>query len=111
MKVLSFSNLLDYGQNTSFSNTIQFDLSYSLSDRFDIKMAYKFNDAKTTYPDYNMWDVTELKEILLPKQRGLANLIYSNLKRTGFDATFNYIGRAEFLSMNQLIKSILILFH
>ena len=95
--VLSFSNLLDYGQNTSFSNTIQFDLSYSLSDRFDIKMAYKFNDAKTTYPDYNMWDVTELKEIaFLPKQRGLANLIYSNLKENWFfDATFNYIGKSR----------------
>ena len=57
----------------------------------------KFNDAKTTYPDYNRWDVTEIKEIaFLPKQRGLANLIYSNLKENWFfDATFNYIGKSR----------------
>ena len=37
-----------------------------------------------------IWDVTELKEIpLLPKQRGLVNLIYSNSNENWmFDATF-----------------------
>ena len=95
--ILSFSNLLDYGQNTSYSNTFQFDLSYSLSDRFDIKMAYKLNDAKTTYPDFNRWDITELKELpLLPKQRGLLNLTYSNKNENWlFDATLNYVGESR----------------
>ena len=96
-RILSFSNLTDFGQNISFSNAIQFDFSYSLSDRFDLKLAYKLNDAKTTYPDYNMWDYTELKEIpLLPKQRGLFNLTFSNLKENWlFDATLNYIGKSR----------------
>jgi len=95
--ILSFSNLLDYGQNTSYSNTFQFDLSYSLSDRFDIKMAHKLNDAKTTYPDFNRWDITEIKELpLLPKQRGLLNLTYSNQNENWlFDATLNYVGESR----------------
>jgi len=44
-----------------------------------------------------MWDVTELKEIpLLPKQRGLVNLIYSNSNENWmFDATLNYVGKSR----------------
>ena len=95
--ILSFTNLVDYGKNTSFSNALQFDFSYSLSNNFDMKLAYKYNHAKSTYPDNNMWDVTELKEIpLLPKQRGLVNLIYSNSNENWmFDATLNYVGKSR----------------
>ena len=59
---MSFTNLVDFGKNTSFSNALQFDFSYSVSNNFDMKLAYKYNHAKSTYPDNNMWDVTELKE-------------------------------------------------
>ena len=95
--ILSFTNLLDYGQNNSFSNSLQLDFSYSLTNRLDVKLAYKLNQAKTTYPDWNRWDVTELKEIsFLPKDRGLLNLIFTNTKENWFfDATLNYVGKSR----------------
>jgi len=95
--ILTFTNLLDVPNHVSFSNAFQFDLAYELFKRFDIKLAYKINNSKTSYLGGLSHDFSSLLETpLLPKNRALINLAYSN-KDTDwlFDATWNYVGESR----------------
>ncbi|MDA9634508.1 TonB-dependent receptor [bacterium] len=95
--ILTFTNLSDIPNHISFSNAFQIDFAYELFKRFDVKLAYKINNSKTSYLGGPTYDFSSLLETpLLPKNRALINLAYSN-KATDwlFDATLNYIGKSR----------------
>ena len=104
--ILTFTNLSDIPNYSSFSNAIQFDLSYELFNRFDVKLAYKINNSKTSYLGGPTYDFSSLLETpLLPKDRALINLAYSNRDADWlFDATWNYIGKSR-IPMHELIDA------
>ena len=104
--ILTFTNLSDIPNNSSFANTIQFDFSYELFNRFDIKLSYKINDSKTSYLGGPNYDFSSLLETpLLPKDRALINLAYSNRDTDWlFDATCKYIGKSR-IPMHELITT------
>ena len=104
--ILTFTNLSDIPNYSSFSNAIQFDFSYELFNRFDVKLAYKINNSKTSYLGGPTYDFSSLLETpLLPKDRALINLAYSNRDADWlFDATWNYIGKSR-IPMHELIDA------
>jgi hypothetical protein len=88
--------LLDIPDHISFSNAFQFDIAYELFNRFDMKLAYKINNSKTSYLDGSTYGSSLLETPLLPKDRALINLAYSNKDADWlFDATWNYIGKSR----------------
>ena len=95
--ILTFTNLLDIPNPISFSNAFQFDFAYELFNRFDMKLAYKITNSKTSYLGGPTYDFSSLLETpLLPKDRALINLAYSNKDADWlFDATWNYIGKSR----------------
>lgn len=95
--ILTFTNLSDITNHISFSNAFQIDFAYELFNRFDVKLAYKINNSKTSYLGGPTYDFSSLLETpLLPKNRALINLAYSNKAADWlFDATFNYIGKSR----------------
>ena len=96
----------DIPNYSSFANTIQFDFSYELFNLFDVKLSYKINDSKTSYLGGPTYDFSSLLETpLLPKDRALINLAYSNRDTDWlFDATLNYIGKSR-IPMHELITT------
>ena len=104
--ILTFTNLSDIPNHISFSNAFQIDLAYELFKRFDVKLAYKINNSKTSYLGGLSLDYSSLLETpLLPKNRALINLAYSNKTASWlFDATLNYIGKSR-IPMHELIES------
>lgn len=95
--ILTFANLSDIPNHISFSNAFQIDFAYELFKRFDVKLAYKINNSKTSYLGGPTYDFSSLLETpLLPKNRALINLAYSNKAADWlFDATLNYIGKSR----------------
>jgi hypothetical protein len=95
--ILTFTNLSDIPNHISFSNAFQIDFAYELFKRFDVKLAYKINNSKTSYLGGPTYDFSSLLETpLLPKNRALINLAYSNKAADWlFDATLNYIGKSR----------------
>ncbi|MDC1063517.1 TonB-dependent receptor [Flavobacteriales bacterium] len=95
--ILTFTNLSDIPNHISFSNAFQIDLAYELFKGFDVKLAYKINNSKTSYLGGLSLDYSSLLETpLLPKNRALINLAYSNKTADWlFDATLNYIGKSR----------------
>jgi hypothetical protein len=104
--ILTFTNLSDIPNHISFSNAFQIDFAYELFKRFDVKLAYKINNSKTSYLRGPTYDFSSLLETpLLPKNRALINLAYSNKTADWlFDATLNYIGKSR-IPMHELIDS------
>ena len=95
--ILTFTNLSEIPNHISFSNAFQIDFAYELFNRFDVKLAYKINNSKTSYLGGPTYDFSSLLETpLLPKNRALINLAYSNNAADWlFDATLNYIGKSR----------------
>ena len=95
--ILTFTNLSEIPNHISFSNAFQIDFAYELFNRFDVKLAYKINNSKTSYRRGLTYDFSSLLETpLLPKNRALINLAYSNNAADWlFDATLNYIGKSR----------------
>ena len=70
--------MLDIPNHISFSNAFQIDVAYELFNRFDMKVAYKINNSKTSYLGSSDNLSSLLETPLLPKDRALINLAYSN---------------------------------
>ena len=88
--------MLDIPNHISFSNAFQIDVAYELFNRFDMKVAYKINNSKTSYLGSSDNLSSLLETPLLPKDRALINLAYSNKDADWlFDATWNYIGKSR----------------
>ncbi|CAH8282621.1 outer membrane receptor for ferrienterochelin and colicin [Mariniflexile fucanivorans] len=83
----------------SYANSFQTEFNYNAFEHFDLRLAYKYYKVKTQY------NSGELEKPLTPKHRLFANASYETHVRentTGhwkFDATFNWLGKQRFSSM------------